>query len=167
MAEQKKKVSELPEQEQKELIAKAYAVGLKGVFTAWNVETLKAKIAEIENKNGNNDGEEQHNASTTENEGKSNSDNNPQEKEVVVAGDGGVFEIENETAENQEKNPPKDAEEITVQEAEKLQEKAKTDKLIPGEKVSQKKETKKSEGICHICRSKVKDGVCTGCGFRK
>jgi len=50
MAEEKIKVSELPEQEQKEIIAKAYAVGLKGVFNSWNVETLKNKIAEAEGK---------------------------------------------------------------------------------------------------------------------
>ena len=46
MAEQKIKVSELSEQEQKDLIAEAYAVGLKGIFTTWNIDTLKKKIAE-------------------------------------------------------------------------------------------------------------------------
>lgn len=25
---------------------------------------------------------------------------------------------------------------------------------------------KVTSGVCHICRSRVEDGVCTGCGFR-
>lgn len=46
---------------------------------------------------------------------------------------------------------PEDAEEITEAEAKKLQQKA--------------EKAPKSEGICHICRSKVYNGVCSGCGF--
>lgn len=210
MAEQKQKVSDLPEQEQKELIAKAYAAGLKGFnFASYKVETLKEKIAEAEkNKKGESegskdeqigseneqtdgngeqtDGNGEQNDSSTENGNDGDSVNESQEKETIVAGDGGVFEIENDTEKGEDdkilegvsdetkdflngktENPPEDAEEITIQESEKLQEKAKTDKLIPGERVSQKKETKKNEGICHICRSRVENGVCTGCGFSK
>lgn len=204
MAEQKQKVSDLPEQEQKELIAKAYAVGLKGVFTAWNVETLKTKIAEVENKGeGNNE----------------NLTEEAQEKDVIVAGDGGVHPIPeeneqdgsndeqkgseneqeaqnneqdgeniNDSEEQKEENEsdesipegvsdetkaflngetdklPDEAEVITEDEAKKLEEK---DKLIPGEKIPQKEAPKKNEGICHICRSKVENGVCSGCGFCK
>lgn len=48
---------------------------------------------------------------------------------------------------------PAGVEIITEDEAKALQEKAE-----PAKK-------NKSEGICHICRSKVFNGVCSGCGF--
>lgn len=80
MSEQKLKVSDLPENEQKELIAEAYSVGLNGFFNKWGVDTLKAKIAEKraetipEEQKGENTqetteetGEEQSNDSTEEN----------------------------------------------------------------------------------------------------
>lgn len=63
---------------------------------------------------------------------------------------------------------PQNAEEITVQEAEKLQNKAQKDEPIPGEKIVVKEKTKRPiNGICHICGSKVVDGVCQGCGFKR
>ena len=42
------KVSDLPEQEQKEILQQAYAAGLKGTFNGWKVETLKQKIKEAQ-----------------------------------------------------------------------------------------------------------------------
>lgn len=63
---------------------------------------------------------------------------------------------------------PQNAEEITVQEAEELQNKAQKDEPIPGEKIVVKEEAKRPiNGICHICGSKVVDGVCQGCGFKR
>jgi hypothetical protein len=63
---------------------------------------------------------------------------------------------------------PQNAEEITVQEAEELQNKAQKDEPIPGEKIVVKEKTKRPiNGICHICGSKVVDGVCQGCGFKR
>ena len=63
---------------------------------------------------------------------------------------------------------PQNAEEITVQEAEELQNKTQKDEPIPGEKIVVKEKTKRPiNGICHICGSKVVDGVCQGCGFKR
>lgn len=63
---------------------------------------------------------------------------------------------------------PQNAEEITVQEAEELQNKAQKDEPIPGEKIVVKEKAKRPiNGICHICGSKVVDGVCQGCGFKR
>ncbi len=126
---QKLKVSDLSEQEQKELIAEAYAVGLKGIFQTWNVETLKTKIKEAKEK------DEKSESETAEQTGG--------EDEAQEKGEG-------ETQENAEE--PK-AEEPKVEEPKK-------------DKPKKEKEVKVC-GICHICRSKVVDGVCTGCGFHK
>ena len=60
---------------------------------------------------------------------------------------------------------PEGAEVITEDEAQKLEQKA--DEPIPGEKLPTKEEPRKVNGICHICGSKVVEGVCTGCGFKK
>ena len=63
---------------------------------------------------------------------------------------------------------PQNAEEITVQEAEELQNKTQKNEPIPGEKIVVKEKTKRPiNGICHICGSKVVDGVCQGCGFKR
>lgn len=170
MAEQKIKVSELPEQEQKDLIAEAVAVGLKGVFPTWNVDTLKSKIAEAK---GEKTGKE--------------------EKEVIVAGDGGVHEIPSENeqpaGENEQEaqvdeqngsNDEQKAEEMNETGKDENQgdggnkgegetkEEAKEPQKPQTQKVKQPKQTEvKKGGVCHICRSKVINGVCTGCGFHK
>lgn len=165
MSEQKIKVSELSEQEQKDLIAEAYAVGLKGVFTTWNVETLKNKIAEAKGDNSNdeqkdstdeqNTGENEQNVQNDEqnadnmNEGEQNDDLIPE----------GASEETKEFLNGETDNLPSEAEEIGENEAKVLEEKA-------AKKQSPKQEIKKG-GICHICRSRVVNGVCTGCGFHK
>lgn len=213
MSEQKQKVSDLPENEQKKLIAEAYAVGLKGFnFTSYKVETLKEKIAEAK-KNTNSEEQKGENEFTANADTPAHAGEN--EKEVIVAGDGGVHEIPSEDeqnssgdeqntgdneqeAQNDEQNGentnndeenksdesipegasdetkaflngetdklPEDAEVITEDEAKNLEQKT---ELIPGEKLPKKEEPKKINGICHICGSKVEDGVCTGCGFKR
>lgn len=81
---------------------------------------------------------------------------------------------------------PQNAEGITVQEAEKQAELVSVTlngkevdipnaivpevkhEPIPGEKIVVKEKTKRPiNGICHICGSKVVDGVCQGCGFKR
>lgn len=176
MSEQKLKVSDLPENEQKELIAEAYSVGLNGFFNKWGVDTLKAKIAEKraetkpEEQKGENTqetteetGEEQENNSTEENGEESTEEkvdekeeNAKHDEEVIVAGDGGVHTIP--TTEEQTQEPEEESKEEPKEEPEKL---------IPGEKIPKKEEPRKVNGICHICGSKVVNGVCTGCGFKK
>lgn len=166
MSEQKLKVSDLPENEQKELIAEAYSVGLNGFFNKWGVDTLKAKIAEKrtetkpEEQKGENTqetGEENGEESTEENSEEQENDSTEENgEEVIVAGDGGVHTIP--TTEEQTQEPEEESKEEPKEEPEKL---------IPGEKIPKKEEPRKVNGICHICGSKVVNGVCTGCGFKK
>lgn len=156
MGKQKQKVSDLPENEQKELIQEAYSVGLTGILNNYGVETLKSKIAAQKALNEQAQGEN--------------------EQDVIVAGDGGVHPIpteneETETEENKEELPEglsdgvKDFLEGKTDEL--SSEAEEIDEPVPGEKIPQKEEQRKINGICHICGSKVENGICSGCGFTK
>ena len=135
----KMKVSELPKEEQQALISEANALGLRGVLTTWGVETLKAKIEELKKKQA---------------EAEQSGESTPDETKAFLKG---------ETDEL-----PPEAEEISNEEAEKLAADVKTPApALESKKAGNtpvKKENKKIP-ICHICRSKVIDGKCTGCGF--
>lgn len=184
MSEQKQKVSDLPENEQKEIIAEAYAVGLKGFnFTSYKVETLKEKIAEAKANLGQQKDEQKGEDSKEQNAG--DDEQEPQNDEQNDSNDEQNAENVNNDEENKsdESIPeeasdetkaflngetdelPEGAEVITEDEAQKLEQKA--DEPIPGEKLPTKEEPRKVNGICHICGSKVVEGVCTGCGFKK
>ena len=166
--EKKIKVAELPEEEQKALISEAMSLGIQGVLTGWGVETLKNKIEEIKAKKG----------------GKPQAEPEQQtDEQTDEQGDGEQTEPEQQTDEElpddlddeakdflngKTDELPQNAEEITVQEAEELQNKTQKDEPIPGEKIVVKEKTKRPiNGICHICGSKVVDGVCQGCGFKR
>lgn len=178
MSDEKMKVSDLPEQEQKELIAEAYSLGATGVFTGWKVSTLKNKIEELKaQKNGEgtkneeakdegandeqNAPKDEQDASNDEQNGADDEQNASKDEganetgETIVAGDGGTFD------ENGEENKPE-----AEKEGEGEEEKAEAKKEEPKKQTKEKKEPR-YDGICHICRSKVLDGVCTGCGFTK
>lgn len=183
--EKKIKVAELPEEEQKALISEAMSLGIQGILTGWGVETLKNKIEEIKAKKGDNPQGEQ----TPPQTGEQNGDGEQTEPEQQTdeqgdeQGDGEQTEPEQQTDEElpddlddeakdflngKTDELPKNAEEITVQEAEELQNKTQKDEPIPGEKIVVKEKNKRPiNGICHICGSKVVDGVCQGCGFKR
>ena len=136
MSDEKIKVSELPEQEQKELIAEAYAVGLTGIFTGWKVSTLKNKIAEqkaqtVDEKEGENE-----QAPATDEQNGTNDEQKDGEGEQTT-----------EEMNKADAPAPEETKKATPKKAEKPE--------------------PKYDGICHICRSKVISGVCTGCGFHK
>lgn len=192
MSETNIKVSELPEQEQKKLIAEAYAVGLQGFnFTSYKVETLKNKIAEQKAKNeggkenaGENNAEEQtasndeENISTDEQNGSEDEQANNEGENDDSIPEGASDETKaflnggNEFTANADTPAPAGETDELPTDAEEISEEAtalETQKDDPkGIKNKAKAENKpKKEGICHICRSKVVDGVCTGCGFHK
>jgi len=162
---EKLKVQDLPKEEQEKLIAEAQKYGIKGLVVTWNVETLKAKIqAAKEKQNG-----EQENAEDeqkTENgeqngeENEQNAEEDEQNGEKDEQENGELPDGLNDEAKaflNGETDElPNDAEEISEEEA-----KAKAPKKQKAKEEPKAKEYK----ICHICRSKVIDGVCTGCGF--
>jgi len=141
MSDENIKVSELSEQEQKDLIAEAYAVGLKGVLTGYKVSTLKKKIAEAKGDNS----EDEQNGSNDEQNG----------------GD------DEQNAQNDEQNSSNDEQEGDGESESDKDKKPEADKEPKKQAKKEQKPEPKSEGICHICRCKVVNGVCTGCGFHK
>ena len=169
--EKKIKVSELPEEEQKALISEAMSLGIQGILTGWGVETLKNKIEKIKAQKGDNSQAEQTPPQTEEQNG-----NKEQQAEGQGDGEQQTDEELPDDLDDEAKDflngktdeLPQNAEEITVQEAEELQNKAQKDEPIPGEKIVVKEKTKRPiNGICHICGSKVVDGVCQGYGFKR
>lgn len=196
--EKKIKVSELPEEEQKALISEAMSLGIQGILTGWGVETLKNKIEKIKAQKGGNSQAEQTPPQTEEQNGNGEQQTDEQGDEQ---GDGEQTDAEQQTDEElpdglddeakdflngKTDELPQNAEEITVQEAEKQAELVSVTlngkevdipnaivpevkhEPIPGEKIVVKEKTKRPiNGICHICGSKVVDGVCQGCGFKR
>ena len=157
------KVQDLPKEEQEKLMAEAQAVGIRGIVAGWGVETLKNKIAEEKAKLNEQKPEE--------NEG-----------EVIVAGDGGVHNVPEETPatdeQKAEETPATDeqkAEETPATDEQKAEETPAADENAnveetPEENKDEQPEEKEEKeivrnGICHICRSEVINGKCTGCGF--
>lgn len=146
------KVQDLPKEEQEKLMAEAQAVGIRGIVAGWGVETLKNKIAEEKAKLNEQKPEE--------NEG-----------EVIVAGDGGVHNVPEETPATDEQK----AEETPITDEQKAEETPAADENAnveetPEENKDEQPEEKEEKeivrnGICHICRSEVINGKCTGCGF--
>lgn len=135
------KVQDLPKEEQEKLMAEAQAVGIRGIVAGWGVETLKNKIAEEKAKLNEQKPEE--------NEG-----------EVIVAGDGGVHNVPEETPATDEQK---------AEETPAADENANVEETPEENKDEQPEEKEEKEivrnGICHICRSEVINGKCTGCGF--
>ena len=146
------KVQDLPKEEQEKLMAEAQAVGIRGIVAGWGVETLKNKIAEEKAKLNEQKPEE--------NEG-----------EVIVAGDGGVHNVPEETpaTDEQKAEEPPATDEQKAEETPAADENANVEETPEENKDEQPEEKEEKEivrnGICHICRSEVINGKCTGCGF--
>lgn len=172
----KMKVADLPQEEQEKLIAEMKECKLGGVYTTYTVENAKKAIEKKKAQAQNTDG-----TSVQEN----TSQNAPQD--VKPAGEtqedgevqkdaengnlnGGKNEETGETGENSDKNGSDD---------ESIGENDKNDNevivagdggvhKIPAENKEpekpQKAKTDEPILICHICRSRVYKGVCSGCG---
>ena len=165
MSDENIKVSELPEKEQRELLSEAFAVGLnKGVLTGYKVSTLKKKIAELkEQNNGENEQkaeENEQNASNDEQKEEVNEEATEEKSEEKAEEETTEEELPEDLSdeakeflEGKTNELPKEAETITIEEAENLLKKK-------GGKVQ-----KGVNGICHICGSRVENGVCSGCKF--
>ena len=166
----KMKVAELPQEQRDKLIAEAKELEIRGIVTGWAVETLEAKIAEAKAQKQNQQANEQNNGNDEQ-----NAQNDEQNDEgVIVAGDGGVHSIppENEQAPAEEQtesqeNAQNEGNETPV-DAPVNEEKKETEEQLPPGAVTKKaaKQAPKKTPICHICRSKVIDGECQGCGFK-
>lgn len=150
------KVSDLPEQEQKEILQQAYAAGLKGTFNGWKVETLKQKIKEAQTPVAD---EQKETEPAAEPEKEGNTENGEIEEQST--------EQENQTdldpVQTEPENQPEPKQEEKTPEPEKQEKEPQAVKLVKSE--IEKTKNKGLCGICHICGSKVVDGVCTGCKF--
>ena len=187
--EKKIKVAELPEEEQKALISEAMSLGIQGILTGWGVETLKNKIEKIKAQKGDNSQAEQTPPQTEEQNGNGEQTDGEQTDAEQQTDEELPDDLDDEAKDflnGKTDELPQNAEEITVQEAEKQAELVSVTlngkevdipnaivpevkhEPIPGEKIVVKEKTKRPiNGICHICGSKVVDGVCQGCGFKR
>ena len=169
MSEEKKlKVSDLPEQEQKEILQQAYAAGLKGTFNGWKVETLKQKIKEVQTPKTEQTpvvGEQKETEPAAEPEKEENTESS--EAEPVGETEEQKPEQENQTdldpVQTEPENQPEPKQEGKAPESEKEEKEPQAVKPVKSE--IEKTKNKGLCGICHICGSKVVDGVCTGCKF--
>lgn len=133
----KLKVSELPIEEQQALIQEAKELGIGGLLTNYGVDTLKEKIAKAKEEQNDKQDDDQK-------DDKDNQDGNKESQEGDNA---------DETQKDDDKEPQEDNK--------------KDEKQKPVPEAKAKEEAKKNAKykICHICRSKVINGVCTGCGY--
>lgn len=156
----KQKVSDLPKEEQDALLNEAKEAGLRmGLVQGWTVETLKKRIEEAK--------------ASKQPEGESETDGEaPVTKEPTEGDEGDGETPEEETIEDGEENGngenPK--EEVTTEnEGETPEEAPPVETPVTptqAKKVVEAKEPEEEKTyICHICRSKVIKGKCTGCGF--
>jgi len=160
----KQKFAELPKEEQEKLIQEANEVGLRGIFDGWNVETLKTKIEErksaAKNARGNN-------TDTPDNESSENVSEDNKTENASSENDG---EDENKSDDNSEDEKSEDVSIAASDESEKDSDDTSNDEKSNAQKMHIANSAKPVEpqivnGICHICRSKVINGKCTGCGF--
>ena len=131
----KLKVSELPIEEQQALIQEAKELEILGLLTNYGVDTLKEKIANAKAKQK---GKQEDSKKADENN--QNGNKEPQEDDNAD---------ETQKNDSNKDGDKEDEKQKPVSEA-KVKEEAKHDEKYK---------------ICHICRSKVINGVCTGCGY--
>ena len=173
----KLKVCDLPKEEQDALVQEAQNLGLRGILTAWGVDTLKAKIEELKaqksgddsEKDDQKEGENSDKANQKEGENLDNVGQKEGNIETIVAGDGGVHEVdlneqEAETGEQKAEANEQDGENVEQNDGENEQNKE-PEKLDNVGQVEPKREEEPK--ICHICRGKVYNGKCSDCGFER
>lgn len=154
---EKLKVKELPKEEQEKIIAQMKDLQIRGFYTEMKVETANKKIedalkakenpgtqdgGDVANNAAQNGLQGEENGSDDTKDGDDKKDGENPESEVIVAGDGGVHVV---PAENEQTDEDDSEDEI---------EPAPEPVKIPKKRL-----------ICHICRSEVIDGKCTGCGY--
>ena len=147
------KVSDLSKEEQEKILRDAADVGLKGVFDNWGVEKLKKRIEAMKNMQNKDNSEntdkipvENKEENASENAG-DDSEENKEENTSENAGDDSEENKEENTSENAGDDSAENKEENTYEE-------------------NLKPEKPEKAGICHICRSKVINGKCSGCGYQ-
>lgn len=154
---ERQKVADLPQDEKEQLLKRAADAGIKNAMIAtWYVDTLEAKIAAKKSeKNAEQSGDGQKSDDTS-----SGTDEDQQNKQQ---------DDESETpVDDEQKTDETPADPGT--EADELNKDVEPPApVISTPEACQSKVTKESKlqkiTICHICRAKVINGKCSGCGF--
>jgi hypothetical protein len=147
MAEnQKLKVADLPQDEQDKLLNEARELNIKGLVHTWNVETLQKKINEAKAKQ----------TPAADEQTPAADEQTPATDEQTPAADEQTPAADEQTPAADEQTPATDEQAPATPKIEKGKEQA----YIKEPEVKPLKVK-----ICHICRSKVINGKCTGCGF--
>ena len=153
----KQKIADLPQEEQEKLISEMKELGIGGVYATYTVEKALAAIAKKkENSNGADESgaDEQTPDETTTEESSAAADANESDEELPEGLDDDAKAFLNGETDELSEN------------AEEIDEPAADETPDEPETPEPPKRAKKSEGICHICRSKVFNGVCSGCGYK-
>lgn len=169
----KLKVKELPKEEQEKIIAQMKDLQIRGIYTEMKVETANKKIEDalkakenpgtqdgdgIVNNTAQNGSQGEENSSDDTKDGDNKKDGENPENEVIVAGDGGVHIVPAENEQTDEDNSEDEPGEDSTDE--QTDEDKSEDEPEPAPVKTPRKRL-----ICHICRSEVIDGKCTGCGY--
>ena len=152
MSDEKTKVADLPQDEQDALINEAKELDVRGFYGQMKVTTLKAKIEEAKAAKANGENEQE-----------------PAADEQAPANDEQNADNGEQNTENDEQNNGENEQEPAADEpaADEKEEPA-APKVNKGSQRAYAKEKDAAPAkakICHICRSKVVNGKCTGCGF--
>jgi len=155
---EKIKVADLPQAERDELIKQAQDAGINNAMMAnWYVDTLKSKIAEAIAKKGA--GADQADESEVDESADGQTD------EQADAADESTDEQSNDTGADEQSDDQADGDEPDLtQESKDLNKDTEQPPVTKGKQTAKKAKDVKI-AICHICRSKVINGKCTGCGF--
>lgn len=150
MTEQRQKLADLPQDEREQLIKEAQDAGLNSTQIAnWYVDTLRAKIADKKQK--------QDAAADKADAEKNKADNAAAPAEDAKADD--AADKADTPADVSDIDPNAEAADLDKD----------VEPAAPKTPAKQNKAPKNAEPdvvtICHICRSKVVNGKCTGCGF--
>ena len=152
MSDEKTKVADLPQDEQDALINEAKELNVRGLYHTMKVDTLKAKIEEAKAAQANGENEQE---PAADEQAPANDEQNA---------DNGEQNTENDEQSNGENEQEPAADEPTADEKEEPA----APKVNKGSQRAYAKEKDAAPAkakICHICRSKVVNGKCTGCGF--
>lgn len=152
MSDEKTKVADLPQDEQDALINEAKELDVRGFYGQMKVTTLKAKIEEAKAAKANGENEQE-----------------PAADEQAPANDEQNADNDEQNTENDEQSNGENEQEPAADEpaADEKEEPA-APKVNKGSQRAYAKEKDAAPAkakICHICRSKVVNGKCTGCGF--
>ena len=151
------KVKDLPQEQREQLLNEAKEKGININFCmGWTVDTLKDKIAATVAKNENGD--------------EAKAEETPAEETKADEAKAEETPAE-ETKADEAKADEAKAEETPAEETKA--DEAKADEAKAEETPAEETKTDEAKApantqkayICHICRSKVIDGKCTGCGY--